>query len=433
MTMERTRSPRLRACLVLTLLLAGCGPPTLMPTPVAFYADTDPIADTPADERTTTTRVFIATDRTPSGKTDDAATFYSNERDYGLRLGVATVEIGLDMTWDELHAESRREERDQEPAVALTGYEEFGALWTSVPQLQGARAEDRAVVDRFVAEVKAALEASSQKDIFIFIHGFNTKVPGNTQLAAELHHYLGRQGVMLSYEWPSQGSAFKYSADKAAAAFSARYLRLLLSHLARATGAHRIHLIAHSAGAPVAVGAIQDLCLMHFDDGPAVVKEKYRLGHLVLVAPDMDLGLFANAIHDEMTGVPEAITVYVSTRDRALRLSTWIYGFARLGAALTALTPKALEFLHENPAVEMIDVANAEKEHGSWLGHSYFHQDPWVSSDVLMTLRWSAEPADRGLELPEGSPIWSFPEDYPERARAAAAALYGGGAAATGN
>jgi esterase/lipase superfamily enzyme len=419
---------RFRLFLLLPLVaitLVGCShPPTLMPTPIAFTNGVDPIAQTPAAVRKTTSPVFIVTDRTPSGQTDDPATFYSNERDFGLRVGVATVDIASGMTWDELHAESLREEREQKPELALTAYEEFGALWKDIPPLDAASVEDPRVTGRFARELRKALSESKHNVINIFVHGFNTKFTPNTEIAAELHHYLGHRGVFLSYEWPSRGSLFKYEADKAAAEYSVRYFRLLLAFLAEETSA-RINIIAHSAGAPVAVGGIRELCLMHFDEGTEGVQRRYRIGHLILVAPDMDLGQFENGIHDEIMGVPERMTIYISTRDKALSASSWIYGFARLGASLTELTETNLEFLKGHPDCEIVDVGGAEKDHGSWLGHSYFHEDPWVSSDVLMTLQFDVPPERRGLVQRADQPVWAFPEDYPQRSRAAAARLYG--------
>ena len=407
------------------IVLVGCShQPTLMPTPIAFSSGVDPIAQTPPGVRKTTSRVFIATDRTPSGRTDDPATFSSNERDFGLRVGVASVDLAQDMTWDELHAQSLLEDREQEPVLALTDYEEFGALWTDIPPLDAASVEDPRVTARFARELRKALAESELNEINIFIHGFNTKFTPNTQVAAELHHFLGHRGVFLSYEWPSRGSMLNYEVDKAAAEYSVRYFRLLLTFLAEETNA-RINIIAHSAGAPVAVGGIRELCLMHFDEGAKAVQRRYRIGHLILVAPDMDLGQFENGIHDEIVGVPLRMTIYMSTRDKALSMSSWVYGFARLGAALTELTEASLEFLKGHPACEIVDVGGAEKNHGSWLGHSYFHQDPWVSSDVLMALRYDASPRERGLVPSEGKPTWIFPDDYPQRARAAAARLYG--------
>ena len=65
----------------------------------------------------------------------------------------------------------------------------------------------------------------------------------------------------------------------------------------------------------------------------------------------------------------------------------------------------------------------AEKKHGSFLGHSYFHKDPWVSSDLLLLLRYAVPARERGLVRAEGSANWTFPEDYPQRVKAIAADL----------
>ena len=105
--------------LIVALGPAGCSGPTLMPTPVAFDSGVDPIAETPVTERDTTARVFIVTDRKPSDRTDSPADFYSNDRDYGLRVGVATVELARDMTWDELHAQSLETKRTRKPKRML--------------------------------------------------------------------------------------------------------------------------------------------------------------------------------------------------------------------------------------------------------------------------------------------------------------------------
>lgn len=408
-------------------LLAGCQA-KLMPTPVVFAGTgIDPVAEAHAGERTTMSRVFYATDRTPRQDPQTPAFFYTNKRDFGLRLGVASVDLAPGMTWEQLHEASLQGKRRENPAPRLTSIDELGPLWLEIPPLQAGPVENAAVADRFASQVQAALDESAVDEIFIFVHGFNTRLDDNCVIAAELHHYLGSQGVFMSYAWPSRGSLFAYSADKASAAYSVRYFRLFLIYLAERTDARRINIIAHSAGAPVAVGAIRELCLMHYDEGKEAVQSRYRLGQLVLVAPDMDLGVFENAIHDEMVGVPENMSIYFSTRDRALDFSAWIYGFARLGEPLTELSEGDMAFLRDHPDVSLIDVAGAEKNHGSWLGHSYFHNDPWVSSDLLMLLRHHVDPAARGLIKIDEQPIWTFPKDYPERSRAAARRLYQSG------
>ena len=50
-------------------------------------------------------------------------------------------------------------------------------------------------------------------------------------------------------------------------------------------------------------------------------------------------------------------------------------------------------------------------------GHGYFRQSPWASSDILATLAYDLQPADRGLVRATDSPIWTFPTDYIERLR----------------
>ena len=74
-------------------ILAGCQP-KLMPTPVVFDGTgIDPITDTRAGKRTTTSRVFYATDWTPRPHPENPVLTYSNDRDFGLRVGVASASV----------------------------------------------------------------------------------------------------------------------------------------------------------------------------------------------------------------------------------------------------------------------------------------------------------------------------------------------------
>ncbi len=69
----------------------------------------------------------------------------------------------------------------------------------------------------------------------------------------------------------------------------------------------------------------------------------------------------------------------------------------------------------------VIDAAEAVRQHGSFVGHSYFHANPWVSSDLLVLLKTGAPPEERGLYREPDGGLWLFPKDYltiaPERAR----------------
>jgi esterase/lipase superfamily enzyme len=410
------------ACLaaLLAAALPGCAE-RLMPTPVGFAdAGGDPFARTPEHARTDEVRLFVASNRgvRPGAP---ASEYFTKVRSQQLRLGTMGVAIARDgMPWPELEAVSREWPRDGGPEIALRSIEDFGPVWMGIPGLARSAPEDTAVIERFAEAVKADLAASTSKQLYVFVHGFNTTVPGNAAVAAGMFHYLGRDGAFLCFEWPSRGDLFGYQADKTAAAASVRAFRRLMSDLGKRTGAERIHVLAHSAGAPVAVGALLELRLMHSETPAEKVRERYRIGRLVLVAPDMDLGEFRDAVSDGATELPERVTLYVNSRDKALDISAWISGFARLGQPLGVLGPRQVEFLEDDANVDLVDVAGAEQVFGSWLGHSYFHEDPWVSTDVLLALATPAHPVDRGLQRDDGRKVYAFGPAYPARAQDAA-------------
>lgn len=413
------------AILAVTLAAAaGCSHPQhLMPTPVGFdAAGGDPFAHTPAPMRTPPLPLFIAAPRKLTPGTPPPPETFTTDRDDNIRLGRVQVDVdpgNVPPTWPRLEELSRLDDRPVRPTMAVTAWDPYGPFWTGPAELDEAKDVDQASRIAFGKAINAALQACGQRNVYVFVHGFNTGFAHNCGVAAEMFHYLGRDGVMISYDWPSKDSLFSYSADKATASACVRGLRQLLAHLARDTAVDRIHVLAHSAGAPIAIEALHDIRLMNYRDPAGEVRKRYRLGRLVLMAPDMDLRAFGQAVADQTTSLPERTLLYVSSRDKALDLSAWIAGFARLGQPLDALTPRQLDFLHDDANVEIIDVVNAELKHGSWLGHSYFHEDPWVSSDVVLALRYGGGPAARGLWFDGARKVHVFPDDYADRAREA--------------
>ncbi|MFO0962951.1 MAG: alpha/beta hydrolase [Phycisphaerales bacterium] len=423
--MRPTTAPLRRALLTAAATgaaaLAGCSQ-HLMPTPVGFDEHGgDPFARTVAAEQDLEATVFIAADRKLEKKPGDAAHTFTDTRANKIQMGVATISIHAEkLDWPMLERLSREEQRPERPTIKLTGYEEYGPVWAGAKEVDHEQELDESVTRRFTQAIDDQLARSGGDEIYIFIHGFNTTFPSNSAIAGELFHYLGRRGAMVMFAWPSQGSLLEYQVDKTTANYSVRSLRILLEMLASRTKASRIHILAHSAGAPIAVDAIWQLRLMHYAQAPEKTREQLKLGRLLLVAPDMDLGEFANAVADETTDLPQRTTLYISTHDRALDISQWINGFARLGSPLQELRPPQLLALRKLGNVDVVDVAAAELGHGSWLGHSYFHDDPWVSTDVLLNLRWGVHAHDRGLKMDDKNNVFVFPDGYKDAARAAA-------------
>jgi hypothetical protein len=90
------------------------------------------------------------------------------------------------------------------------------------------------------------------------------------------------------------------------------------------------------------------------------------------------------------------------------------FGWPRLGApGELGLTPADLRSLEGFENTMIIDVATAE-DAASGNGHGYFVKSPWVSTDLLQTLKYGAAPSQRGLRWNEVDAVWDFPENYPQ-------------------
>lgn len=417
-----SRIVHLCSALLAGALLCGCSKDTLMATPaIVATGVTDPYEFTPEEFRTTTTPVFVAAPRTLAARPKGPGDVYTTERSPQVRLGRATVEVGVGMTWDELAAESVAVKRATNPEVVLKAYEDYGTLWNShpTPAFSFYRDHDFSEVDRtaserWIREINERLDASRRKQIYIYVHGFNTKFDKNTRLCAEFLHYMARDGVMISFDWPSRGSVFSYQDDKANAEVAIRQFRNLLEVLADESNASRINIIAHSAGTRIVVEALRDTSLRYFDLPATEAQSRTKLGRVVLAAPDMDFWVAISAGMDGVRRITEGIIVYASRRDRALGLSGRIFGEVRLGNIIGRLPPLVVQEMIRNES-GWVDVSAAKERYPSFLGHSYYHQNPMVSSDIMLYLFVGATPEERGLVRDLETGFLTFPDDYEER------------------
>ena len=119
-----------------------------------------------------------------------------------------------------------------------------------------------------------------------------------------------------------------------------------------------------------------------------------------MAAPDIDLDvLVQRAVTVRLGLVPERMSVYISSKDKALSLSNWLFGgTTRFGSIRSDMFSKdELEMLREAKSVQIIDsrVSNT----GSF-GHDYFHSNPAVSSDLILLMRYRRAPGaeNHGIE-----------------------------------
>jgi esterase/lipase superfamily enzyme len=364
-------------------------------------------------------QVPYATSRKPSAA-GDPEPYYLNERGVVLRLGVA--DVAATTAHDVTRGVGRKEKDGGAAPLLLTvsGSRELGVLPATRPAFAPADfGEDAAMhgpVD-FAAAVDRMLLDGPGHDIYVYVHGYKVVFENAVAVATEFWHFLDYEGAFIAFAWPATPRRLAYLGDLETAEASATVLRHFLAYLAEHTRVRRIHLVGYSAGTRVVVSALAGLALSGRN---ATAPEGPRIGQVVLVGSDMDRQLLGLALADGILDITEGITVYVSSRDRALSISRRLYGRARAGETFPAEGAPAatVDWLRANPGVSFVDVTEAA---GSSIenGHRYFRKSPWVSSDLLMTLRFGLRPAERGLVLDESSLVWRFPADYVERLSAA--------------
>lgn len=179
----------------------------------------------------------------------------------------------------------------------------------------------------FVAAVNAEVSGKIARDreAVVFVHGFNTNFTEGLYRQAQMRHDFGTPGLSINYAWPSAASVRAYGLDRESALFARDGLERLLLLLAR-TEVSRIILIGHSMGAMVLMDTVRQMAIrgspQFFD----------KLGAIVLMAPDLDVGVFRTQVRP-LEGEDVPIYIFVSSRDRALRLSSFLRGDTeRLGS-----------------------------------------------------------------------------------------------------
>ena len=175
----------------------------------------------------------------------------------------------------------------------------------------------------FRGDLRKALAANGREAV-IFVHGFNNTFTEGLYRIAQLHHDLEIPGVALHYSWPSAAEPLGYVYDRDSIMFAREGLEELIRE-AKAAGATRITLVAHSMGSFLSMEALRDIALR---DGRIMPE----LRGVILISPDIDVEVFRMQARDIGT-LPQPFVIFGSDRDRVLRLSALITGQrGRLGS-----------------------------------------------------------------------------------------------------
>jgi esterase/lipase superfamily enzyme len=164
-----------------------------------------------------------------------------------------------------------------------------------------------------------------------------------------------------------------------------------LEDLRDQTGAEVVHVIAHSMGNRA---LLQVLKVMSAEGS---TQNKFK--QIVLTAPDVPR-IEVEGLLNAASGLADRVTLYASSKDKALRSSKWVHTNPRLG------------YVYDVPYFFTgVDSIDASLVHTDFMGHSLFSSTRSVLGDLSELLRHGASPANRFALQPLNTPsgiCWSF-------------------------
>ncbi len=327
-----------------------------------------------------------------------------------MRLGVADVQLGKPgWNFEDLVASDRNSGLDSLRPAEVTSVNEFGVGGTDAER-------------DFVESINRQLRRSRRGEVVIYIPGYRTTFDQTLVLTGGFVHYLGHVSSVVIFSWPTGTRFWDYLVDCPRARAFVPDIARLIELVASQTEARRINLMAFSCGSPLLAEALVELRERYPEDNAADLQRRFRIANVLFVAADLDLTTFARSQLPILREIARRTEVYLSEDDLALQVAALLKRASRLGRPrFDELTREELETLASDESLVAVDVAGVPGPHELFgiRGHGYFVANPWISSDVLMSLVYPFDPAWRGLVHDSGYGLWTFPDDYPRRVGAA--------------
>lgn len=247
--------------------------------------------------------------------------------------------------------------------------------------------------DDFFTNLKKRVNNSSEKNAFIFVHGYNVSFEDASRRTAQMSYDLGFDGAPIFYSWPSQATYLGYNIDEGNIEWSQRNLKAFLEDFLATAGAQNIYLIAHSMGNRGLTRALASI----ITENPNMTK---NIKEIILAAPDIDAEVFKQDIAPVLIKGHKPITLYVSSNDLALDVSQKFSNYPRAGQAGNAIIIL--------PGMDTIDASNVNSD---FIGHSYFGDSSNILSDIFYIIHNGQRPIERfGLRkvVRQGQIFWEF-------------------------
>jgi esterase/lipase superfamily enzyme len=251
----------------------------------------------------------------------------------------------------------------------------------------------RLQTDAFYEQLRAQVASSPDRELLVFVHGFNVTFEDAARRTAQMAHDLKLQGAPVFFSWPADKYfLLTYGKDETSVSWSAPHLKEFLLDLVHHTDARAINLVGHSMGNRALTTALREIDLQ--------LRNEARLfNQVVLAAPDIDADDFRDNIAPAIQRTAKQVTLYASSNDIALGASRLLHRNARAGD-----TSRGLVLV---PGMVTIDVSNING--GPW-GHSYYGASDPVLRDLHLLLT-SLPPERRtwlNMKELDGQTYWAF-------------------------
>lgn len=353
--------------------------PALLQTSYGPYVDTlaEPVAITAWTDQSCVWEIFVGTNR---GLWDDSRGEPSANRVLAeAQFGRATVTIP-------------RGPRDKSASTPTVPWRKKKPDNPVVAEVKSSRLP----ADEFLDGVCGQLERSRQKDLLVFVHGFNVSFDAALAGTAQLALNIPFNGAVVTYAWPSQGGVFNYREDEpinfdSVAPFT-DFLQTLIQGVPEET---RIAIVVHSMGNRIVMQGLGQL--------PPPVGRK-PIAVVALCAPDVghtDFEKWAPGVLRQA----ESVSLYSSANDSALIASKGLHAEKRAGDAWQPIL---------YPGIEVVDCSRVDL---TLMGHSYYGENGDVLSDLFMLIK-EGRPADQRPHLEQregidGVTYWTFQSSAP--------------------
>ena len=303
--------------------------------------------------------IFYATNRNIESNQDDLS--FGKNLDKQIKYGLCNVTI----------PEDHRIGKIERPTI-------FRLEFSEDPSKHITISDNKLFNDEniFHKRINNMMESKKSETMLVFIHGFNVSFNDAAYRTAQISYDLEFDGVSMFYSWPSAESMLGYSRDEETSRLVVKYFSKIIEDIMKKTKVSEICFIAHSMGNRILTEALAEISESE--------KNQVKISQIILAAPDINTEIFEEIIHPKLKKFKGKMTLYASSKDKALIVSKLKHRYRRLGE-----TGKNI-FI--SPEIYTID---ASKVDTSLMGHSYYGDNKSIISDIYYLIKHKLKPDSR--------------------------------------